>query len=270
MSLVNDMAHDDALADATIHQHWVSAYRTPEAQLFYEMAFDEVAARLAPPPDAIILDAGCGSCAKSILLARRGFRVVGTDFSCDALALAEKTIREQKLAGRITLRQGDLLNLPFRDAEFPYVICWGVLMHIPDFQRALSELARVLAPGGRMVISEGNMYSMQAVALHTLKRVLRRGRGQMVRTPAGLESHEETGHGKLVTRQMDMPWFVDECGRRGLRLEARTAGQFTETYVLLPWRWARRLVHAFNHFWFRFVRLPGPAFANILIFEKRG
>ncbi len=96
------MSHDaNAMADANIHEKWVSMYRTPEAQAFYEMAFDELARRLQAPADARILDAGCGSCAKSVLLARRGFRVMGMDFSNEALAMAPNTIRHYGVEGRI-------------------------------------------------------------------------------------------------------------------------------------------------------------------------
>ena len=80
---------------------------------------------------------------------------------------------------------------------------------------------------------------------------------------------EETPQGVLVTRQTDMRWFAEECGRLGLSVNARISGQFTEIYTLLPWRPARRLVHAFNHVWFRHVGLAGPAFANILLLQKR-
>jgi ubiquinone/menaquinone biosynthesis C-methylase UbiE len=264
-----DHALQDAMADSAIHEQWVAAYRTPEARGFYEMAFDEIAARLNAPPDAAILDAGCGSCAKSILLASRGFRVVAADFSEDALGLAARTIAARGLQDRISTRQGDLLELPFRDGEFPYVLCWGVLMHVPDVRRALSELARVLAPGGRLVLSEGNMRAVQAVALRSLKRLLGRGRGRVIRTAAGLETHEDTARGKLLTRQTDMAWLTAECDRLGLSLNARLAGQFTELYVLAPWPWLRRLIHGLNHAWFRHVGLPGPAFGNILIFEKK-
>jgi SAM-dependent methyltransferase len=255
------------MADVHIHSKWAATYRTAEAQAFYEMAFDEIARRLAAPRDAVILDAGCGSCAKSVLLAARGFRVVGTDFSADALALAGETIRCHGAEERITTRQGDLLNMPFEDGEFSYVLCWGVLMHVPDVQRALAELARVLKPGGVLVTSEANMYSLQAIGMRWLKRLL--GRGRLVRTPAGLVCHEQTEHGELVTRETDIAWYVAELNRLGLGLSARLSGQFTELYVVTPWRPVRRLIHAWNHFWFSVVGLARPAVANILIFRKR-
>ena len=259
----------DALADAAIHQQWISMYRTPEAQQFYETAFDEIARRVAAPRDATILDAGCGSCAKSVLLAARGFTVVGNDFSQDALALAGNTLRAHGVEHRITLKQGDLLNLPFESGQFKYVICWGVLMHVPEVKRALSELARVLAPGGVLILSEGNMNSAQSIALRAVKRVIGRNRGIVRRTDSGLEVSEATDRGALLTRQTDMAWLTRYCGELGLVARDRFAGQLTELYVLAPWRWLRRSIHALNDVWFRYVGLPGPAFGNILLFEKR-
>lgn len=259
----------DALAGAAIHEEWVALYRTPEAQPFYELAFDDIVRRLGAPKGATILDAGCGSCAKSVLLAARGLQVVGTDFSEDALRLAGETVKAKGFADRITLRQGDLTKLPFKDGEFPYAICWGVLMHVPEVGKALSELARVVAPGGQLVLSEGNMYSAQSYGMRFLKRLLGRDRGNVKRVPAGLETTEEGKEGTLLTRQTDMRWLVAECDRLGLSLKSRSAGQLTELYTLAPWRPVRSMIHVVNNAWFRFVRLPGPAFGNFLIFEKR-
>lgn len=258
-----------ALADATIHEQWVAAYRTPEAQGFYVLAFDEVVRRLAAPPGAVILDAGCGSCAKSVLLAARGLNVVGMDFAPDALAMAAENLRRHGLTDRVQLKQGDLLAMPFPDGSFPYAICWGVLMHVPNVEGALSELARVVAPGGLLVTSEANMHSLQSRAMRVARRVLGRGRGRLERTPAGLVNHETTAHGELVTRETDVAWYVAELDRLGFDLEARLPGQFTELYVVAPWKPLRRLIHAFNHFWFRWVRWAPPAVANLLVFRKR-
>jgi ubiquinone/menaquinone biosynthesis C-methylase UbiE len=264
---VTQLAHGSLAGDA-IHQDWVAKYRTPEAQPFYELAFDEIVRQFAAPRDAVVLDAGCGSCAKSVLLAARGMKVVGADFADDALALASGTVRARGFEDRITLRQADLTLMPFADGEFRYVVCWGVLMHIPNLDAALAQLARVLAPGGVLVISEGNVYSLQSYLLRFLKRVLGKGRGRVVQVPAGLESFEDTEQGPLVTRQTDMCWMVAACERLGLRLRVRRAGQFTELYTLMPWPWLRRAIHAFNNAWFRVVKRPGPAFGNMLVFEK--
>jgi ubiquinone/menaquinone biosynthesis C-methylase UbiE len=263
-------ATEDALAGIRIHEQWVATYRTAEAQAFYEMAFDEIVRRLNPPPDATILDAGCGSCAKSVLLAKRGFKVVAADFSASALDLAADTIRTHGLDGRITLRQGDLLKLPFGDGEFRYALCWGVLMHVPQVELALAELARVLAPGGMLVLSEGNLHSFQSGAISVARRLLRRpARGRDVRARVGVESIEETPQGTLLTRQTDVAAFTAFAATLDLRLAARIPGQFTEMYAVAPWRPAKQLIHGINRLWFRYVGLAGPAFANILFFEKR-
>jgi SAM-dependent methyltransferase len=50
------------------------------------------------------------------------------------------------------LRQGSVLELPFADDEFDVVFSHGVLHHVPDIQRAQSEICRVLRPGGELVV----------------------------------------------------------------------------------------------------------------------
>jgi hypothetical protein len=53
-----------------------------------------------------------------------------------------------------------------------------------------------------------------------------------------------------------------------LKLRRRRAGQFTEIFILLPWKPLRRVVHAANNLWFRMGGAGGPAFGNLLVFER--
>lgn len=259
---------DDALAGSSIHEQWVSTYRTAEAQKFYELAFDDIVTRLGAPPGSLVLDAGCGSCAKSVLLAARGLNVVAVDFSERALELGAATVRHCGLEDRVTLRREDLLHLSFPDAAFRFAVCWGVLMHVPALEQAVAELARVLAPGGLLTVSEGNMRSAQSFALRLAKRLAGRNRGLLRRTPVGLECIEEGDEGTLLTRQIDVPAFVALCARHRLRLRHRLAGQFTELYAVARSRRVQHLIHLANRFWFRRVGWARPAFGNILVFEK--
>ncbi len=126
----------------------------------------------------------------------------------------------------------------------------------------------LIAPGGTLVISEGNMRSLQAVTLRWIKKLLGRERAEIMHTPAGIEFWEETSTARLMTRQADIPWLIAEFRRHGLELVERRAGQFTEIYVLLPWKPLRRLVHAINNFWFRWIRLAGPAYGNLLVLRR--
>jgi SAM-dependent methyltransferase len=251
-----------------VHSTWSRQYRSGENDEFYDLAFDYIARVLGRPDDAPVLDAGCGSGTKSFALARRGYRVEAIDFSSAILERADMEATAQGLSGRIRFSQADLTDLSFRSSSMQRIVCWGVLMHIPDLSRAIAELARVTVSGGTVIVSEGNMRSIQAVSLRWLKKLLGRERAEVSTTPAGIEFWERTDSGSLMTRQSDIPWLIAEFRRNGLHLVERRAGQFTEVYVLLRWRPLRRLVHAFNNLWFRFPRLAGPSYGNLLVFRK--
>ena len=100
---------------------------------------------LPPDPRRRVLDAGCGSGANLAALARYG-RAVGADVSEDALALARR--RQAAAVG------ASVLSLPFGDTAFGLVTSFDVLYHrcVPDDAEAVRELARVLAPGGFLLV----------------------------------------------------------------------------------------------------------------------
>ena len=96
---------------------------------------------------------------------------------------------------------------------------------------------------------------------------MRRERAEVISTPAGIEFWETTSTGHFMTRQADIPWLICEFERHGLKLLERRAGQFTELYTVAPWKWLRKLIHAFNHVWFH-CRWAGPSYGQLLVFRK--
>jgi 2-polyprenyl-3-methyl-5-hydroxy-6-metoxy-1,4-benzoquinol methylase len=253
---------ENFLAKPDVHREWVTRYRAGDNERFFEQAFDRIAEVLKPPAGATFLDVGCGTCKHSVRLALRGFKVRAVDLSGSALQLAQEYVAARGVANSIAIGQENLTDLSFADESFDYVLCWGVLMHIPDVGRAVSELSRVLKRGGCLVISEVNMRSPEAV----LKRAVA-GAGAK-HTPTGVEFWRSSGNDALVTRQADLAWLKKSFEVNGIHVTRRVAGQFSEGYAVAP-RPIKGLIHSINHFWFRHVRLPGLAYSNILFLQKK-
>lgn len=97
-----------------------------------------------------LLDIGCGQGRILKLLASRAHRAVGVDINSDARRLARA---ELLLAGtpNTTLRQGDMVSLPFADQEFDTIILDDVLTSAKDPAAALKEAKRLLSSGGRVL-----------------------------------------------------------------------------------------------------------------------
>ena len=103
---------------------------------------------LDPQAGERILDIASGSGISTAALAKRGARVVGLDFSPAMVAEARKKHKDLEFI------EGDAMKLPFGDEEFDGVAISFGLRNINDPKVALSEMYRVLKPGGRLVICE--------------------------------------------------------------------------------------------------------------------
>jgi ubiquinone/menaquinone biosynthesis C-methylase UbiE len=251
-----------------MHRQWEGDYRSAANEDFYEQVFDYLIKVLEPCPGATFLDAGCGPCAHSVRLARRGLNVHAVDFSESALAMARAYVESRGLDGKITLAKESLLAFSFPSESFDYVLCWGVLMHVPEVERAVKELARVIKPGGSLIISESNRYSLEAVVLRNLKRLMGKEKAEVKEKPQGVEYWKNKDGAALVTRQADVSWLIRSFEASGLKLNSRVAGQFSESYTRASAESFKNLVHRFNNFWFQQIKWPGPAFGNILLFHK--
>ncbi|RSM85955.1 class I SAM-dependent methyltransferase [Kibdelosporangium aridum] len=103
-----------------------------------------------------VLDMGCGTGRFTVPLAERAAKVTGLDISPHMLAVNSSKLRERGLAARLV--EGDMAALPFPNDSFDAVTSMLALMHIPleDRQQVFTEVARVLRPGGRLLIGVKN------------------------------------------------------------------------------------------------------------------
>jgi ubiquinone/menaquinone biosynthesis C-methylase UbiE len=105
-----------------------------------------------PRPGDRLLDVGCGNGAAAIHLARTyELDTTGIDTDPDQIHAAAEAANG---LADIGFTVGDATTLPFQDREFDRVYCNKTTNHIPDWQRAIGEMARVLKPGCHIVYSD--------------------------------------------------------------------------------------------------------------------
>jgi ubiquinone/menaquinone biosynthesis C-methylase UbiE len=102
-------------------------------------------------PPGVALDAACGTGRHAARLAALGHTVIGVDISREMLALASAKVP----AG--DFRRGDLSALPVPDRHVDLIVCSLALTHVPDLAAVFAEFARVLRPGGHLVICDSRM-----------------------------------------------------------------------------------------------------------------
>ena len=103
-----------------------------------------------------VLDLGCGIGGAAVMLAEQfgAAHVTGVDIADDLIPRAQQRAREQGLADRIDFLAVAPGPLPFEDGAFDVVFIKDVVSHVADKAAQFRELARVLAPGGRLFCAE--------------------------------------------------------------------------------------------------------------------
>ncbi len=109
------------------------------------------------PAGSLVLEAGCGVGAQTVILAANSPRAAFTsiDISGESLAEARRQVRAAARAN-VTFQRADLFDLPFAPACFDHVFVCFVLEHLPDPAGALRALIRVIKPGGSITVIEGD------------------------------------------------------------------------------------------------------------------
>ncbi|MBV9685880.1 MAG: class I SAM-dependent methyltransferase, partial [Alphaproteobacteria bacterium] len=124
--------------------------RTAAERTAWDRIFDLV---LAGRGALDVLDAGCGTGFLSLELASRGHRVTGVDFAPAMLAEARRKAAQH--GAEVRFEEADAEQLPFASGSFDLVVSRHVLWTLPHPEMAIDEWIRVLRPGGRLAVIDG-------------------------------------------------------------------------------------------------------------------
>lgn len=130
-------------------------YKRPHSRLYHTWwAVDMV---VDTPDEGLWLDLGCGTGWMQEVLSSKNYRrrIVGIDISEGMLRFARQK--------HIPVVLGDAKKIPFRDSCFDGVIAKGVLHHLPAIAAAVSEIARILKPGGLVVLADPNLSPLRTL-----------------------------------------------------------------------------------------------------------
>lgn len=148
-------AHFDCAA-----RYWRAIYDSPDLTgIVYQQRMDLALAWLGPPTAPArgrALDVGCGAGLLSIALTHRGYKVDAIDSSPAMVELVRQHAIDADLADVIVARTADAHALPFPDACYDVVVALGVVPWVQSPTAALAEMARVLEPGGTLIVSADN------------------------------------------------------------------------------------------------------------------
>ena len=138
----------EQVSAATVYEQVSAGYDADAGGGLFATDEPVVAEYLARREPGVALDAACGTGRFAEFLASRGHRVIGVDSSPDMLALARQRVPGAKfhLAG--------LDRLPLPDDSVDVIVCALALEHVASLDPVLAEFARVLRPGGDLVISD--------------------------------------------------------------------------------------------------------------------
>jgi len=259
----------ETYADPQIHQRWEDVYRgNRRLDRLTDAILARALARVGLTGDALFLDAGCGIGAHTRRIAGHGHRCVGVDISPHVLRQAVRQSSSVR-AGRICYAASALERLPFDRATFDVVHCRGVLMHIPDWGKALDNLCEVVKPGGCIIIIENNDRSLFARALLAARAVAGgRAHSRMVRTPGGVEFWSQENGRPFVVRMANIGELIRRLGANGFEARGRFGTSVLDVERIRA-GWPRAAVIGLNHAAFAMGLPAGLCKGNVVIGRRR-
>lgn len=151
------------------------------------------------PDDAVVLEVGCGTGQFSNFLSIRGRTVFGADLCLNSLRLAREFSLRSGLDS-VHFLQMNLFRPVFREKSFDVVICNGVLHHTPDPFGGFESIARLVRPGGHIIIG---LYNKWGRLTTDIRRLLFRLSGDRLHVLDPYLRSDAEEHRKRI-------WFMDQ------------------------------------------------------------
>jgi ubiquinone/menaquinone biosynthesis C-methylase UbiE len=156
--ILYDQTSDDMtdMLGGYIHAgYWENPNQYERPEVAGERLTREVGDRLSLSQGQHILDVGCGTGKSTVQIATTyGVRVTGITISKQQVEIARTQYGREVLAGHVHFQFTDAMDMPFADASFDSAYAIESLVHMLDKRSAIAQIARVLRPGGRLVIAD--------------------------------------------------------------------------------------------------------------------
>lgn len=176
---------------------------------------------LALAQGASIFEVGCGAGRLSVALGARGFSVEAVDASAEMVRLAREHVAAEQVGDRVRIEVGDAERLPGRDDGYDVVIAVGVLPWVESPAGLVRECARLVRPGGAVIVTADNAARLGAIGEPNAHPVLSAPR------EARRRWRERRGTPMGPRWRMHFPGRVDSMlAAAGLRVRRRTTVGF--------------------------------------------
>jgi ubiquinone/menaquinone biosynthesis C-methylase UbiE len=188
--------------------YWADIYHLPGVKEFIHQerlrVVLDLVDKLGLPADTPVLEAGCGAGYAAAALAERGFSVDAIDPVQAMVDATRARAEKHKVAERVRTKIGDVYSLPFNDNTFLITLTMGVLPWLPSIEPPLHEMNRVLQPGGYLIVTLDNHWSLRWLLDPVTNPVIMPGK-ELLKRVLRWFGHERPGAPWYPTAN----WYVD-------------------------------------------------------------
>jgi SAM-dependent methyltransferase len=258
---------DESTPKEPIDKEWddervIPKHLSRDTQFLFSRMTEETLKAVGAKKGQIVLDVGCGRALDLAAQGEKGAILVGCDGSRVMVMRAKGVVQSHGLPANIVFCSAE--NLPFKKGSIDIVYCKGAIDHFYDPRRALEEMERVLAQGGKLVVSVANFESLGCKLARTWNRLHRILTGRELPGPHFWEIPEDH------TFKFDRA-FLLACLPEGLRVVAERGVSLF--WGMKGWGWlVGRLPSAISKVLMGLadrIARPFPALADVIVLTAR-